>query len=107
MAALSTPSYGALASIGGTALPLVSSPTVISTGVVIKALGSNTGNVYVGNDANVLTTTGFVLAPGDQYPFDSKWFSGWSPLSQASNADLATIYVIGDGSGQEVRFWWI
>jgi hypothetical protein len=107
MAAVTPGSYGARASIGATALALTAVAKVITAGVVIKALGSNSGIVYVGNDENVTTATGFPLAAGEQQSFDAKWFTGWSPLAQSSNCDLQTIYVIGSGAGQEVRFWWV
>lgn len=106
MAAVASPSYGALASIGATPLPLALT-TVVSTGVVIKALASNSGTVYVGNDSNVTTSTGFPLAAGDVQSFDIKWFLGWSPLTNVNAADLASIYIVGSTTGQEVRYWFV
>lgn len=106
MSAVAAPSYGAKASIGATPLALATS-TVICTGVVIKALASNSGTVYVGNDSNVATSTGFPLAAGDQQSFDIKWFLGWSPATSANAADLASIYVVGSTTGQEVRYWFV
>lgn len=107
MAATASPSFGAKASIGASAVALAAS-TVIARGVVIKALTANgAGVVYVGNTDAVTTATGFPLYAGDQQTFDVAWFTGFAPSSQANAANLSSIYLIGSTTGLEVRYWFV
>jgi len=57
-------------------------------GVIVKSLAGNTGKIYLGNAAGVLTTTGFELSPGDSISL---------PLT---NANL--VYAISDTAAQTV-----
>ena len=51
----------------GTTAVVVTSLTLppVTRGVTVKALNSNTGTVYVGNNSNVSATTGFELGAGE------------------------------------------
>ena len=81
--------FGQLRSIGATALQLTTLEYGATTGVTIKALSTNTNNVYVGK-LGVTTTTGFELSAGN-----GKFFECTDP---------STIYVISAGTGDNVCY---
>ncbi len=72
----------------GTAETLAASQALV-TGVYIKALAANTGNIYVGN-SDVAAATGFVLAAGD--------------LVFIEIDNLATVYIDAAEDGEGVSY---
>jgi hypothetical protein len=72
----------------GTAEALGSSQAILS-GVRVKALSTNTGNVYVGN-SSVDSSNGFVLAAGES--------DFWAV------ANIATLYIDSDVDGEGVCY---
>lgn len=72
----------------GTAESLASSTPLI-IGVTVKALSSNTGNVYVGS-SSVDSSDGYILGPGEQQ---------FVPIN-----NLATVFIDVDTNGEGVSF---
>lgn len=72
----------------GTAEALGSSTALLS-GVRIKALAANTGNIYVGG-SSVSSSDGFVLAAGEEVFIEID--------------DLATVYIDADTNGEGVSY---
>lgn len=67
----STGSYGRTAvSAAGTAVQLTTSTSKLSTGVVLRALSTNTGKIYVGFDNAVSSSTGYELSAGEAIPIE-------------------------------------
>jgi hypothetical protein len=83
-------SYGAVGSIGATALPLTSTSSPMVKGVYISCPSTNSGPIYVGDSA-VTASNGLPVAAG-----------ATSPLIPAS--DASKIYVVSGGTGQAVRW---
>ncbi len=81
--------HGAKSSIGTTEVALSSSNTRFNCGVVIKAMVTNPGTVYVGAEG-VLATTGYPLAPGDNVTIEC--------------VTAAQVKLIASNAGNEVRF---
>jgi hypothetical protein len=63
-------------------------PTAIVS-VTIKALGDNTGNIYVG-DSSVDSSNGFILEPGDSVSLDID--------------DLSDVYIDAQVNGEGVSY---
>jgi hypothetical protein len=74
----------------GTAQALGASTTIVS--ITIKAKRTNTGNIYVG-DATCSSTTGLILERG--------------ATADLNIADLASIYIDGDGNTDGVSFLYL
>lgn len=72
----------------GTAEALGASVALVS-GVRIKALAANTGNIYIG-DVNVDSTNGFILAAGEEVFVECD--------------DLASIYIDSDADSEGVSY---
>ena len=72
-------------------------PSVAGSMILIKALASNAGNVYLGGagvtkaNGTTDTTTGIELTPGDMTP--------WLPLSNLDN-----LYIICDNAGDDITY---
>lgn len=83
----STANYGTV-SIGGTAA-LIRAGLTGRKNITIQNVHA-TQVLYVGDDANVETTTGFRIGAGEQHTFES--YNG-------------AIYGIASGAGTDVRYW--
>lgn len=78
--------------IGATAVQLIGTSVPLAYGILIRALSSNSGTVYVGVADDVTTATGFPLAAGDTI---------YLPKYLVADAD--DVWLIGSGAGQAVR----
>lgn len=85
---------------GGTAQVTVdTSPVQVSTSsvktriVIVKADDDNTGNVYVGFDSGVSSTNGFRLVAGQAV--------------ELAIDDLSKIWLVADAVGQKVHVLWL
>ena len=72
----------------GTEVPLIGSTTVAKW-VIVKALATNTGNIFVGANP-VTSSTGYVLAPGEAAPL--------------THDDLNEIYIDSAVNGEGVSY---
>lgn len=81
--------HGAKTSIGTSEAALSSSTAKLNRGVVVKALATNPGIVYVGI-TGVTTSTGFPLYPGDDVTVEA--------------TSASQVYLIGSTTGNEVRW---
>lgn len=88
---MAAPLYGQL-TMNGSAQRL-SNPTVEISAFTIKAPSTNTLPVYIG-DASVTTSTGHVLAPGDEFQYERLQQNGL-PVYQLRPSDF---YVVGTAS---------
>lgn len=72
-------------------------PNIGGNMIMVKAVASNAGNVYVGGagvtkvDGTTDTTSGFELAAGDS--------TGWMPLD-----NLNRLYIICDNAGDDITY---
>lgn len=73
----------------GTAVPLAGASTPLVSGVRIKALAANTGDIYVGG-ASVDSATGFVLDAGEEVFVEVD--------------DLASVYIDSDVDAEGVCY---
>lgn len=78
------------ASIGATALQMSTDATRLKRGIVVKALSTNAGIVYVGFSSSLTTSNGFPLAANESITLE---------VDSASR-----IWVIASTTSQEVRF---
>lgn len=89
----------------GTREPLATGPGVRVRAVTIRALSTNTGNVWVG-DVRVIAATpafGYVLAPGEVVSFSVDM-----PEWTAGNAvNLSKIYLDVDVAGEGVCYVYV
>jgi len=76
--------------VGTTAVRLTSESTPTKRGVVIKADDDNTGNVYIGKDNTVSTTTGFRLGAGQGITIEVD--------------DASKIWLVADADSQKVHW---
>ena len=75
--------------VNTTAVQISASSTVPTNGILIGALSTNTGSIFIGG-SGVTTTTGAELLPGASLPF---------------TCNLNTLYIISAASTTD-RIWW-
>ena len=85
------PSFGSgQTTVGTTAVQLTSESIPTERGVLIKADDDNTGNVYIGKDNTVSTTTGFRLNAGQGITIEVD--------------DASKIWLVADAGSQKVHW---